>query len=64
LNDVRTEAHDALLLQLDVEGVPYASREDAARLAREIAQLDRGALRRDDAAWLDTLVALYADTEA
>jgi hypothetical protein len=36
LNWQRTEAHDSLLLQMDIEGIPYTDREDAAQIAREI----------------------------
>ena len=36
LDDARTEAHDALMMQLDIEGVHYGDREDAARIAMEM----------------------------
>ncbi|MBN2007087.1 MAG: hypothetical protein JXA21_27295 [Anaerolineae bacterium] len=36
LNDARTEAHDALMMQMDIEGIQYTSREHAAQLARDI----------------------------
>lgn len=36
LDHQRTEAHDALMLQMDHEGIPYASREEAAEIARGI----------------------------
>ena len=36
LNWRRTEAHDALMIQMDIDGVHYEDREDAARIAQEI----------------------------
>jgi hypothetical protein len=36
LNDARTEAHDAFMMQLDIEGIPYTDREDAAQIAQAI----------------------------
>ena len=38
LDDARTEAHDAFMMQLDIEGVHYDDREDAARIAMEMTQ--------------------------
>jgi hypothetical protein len=36
LNEARTEAHDALMLQMDMEGIFYTDRENAAYIARQI----------------------------
>jgi hypothetical protein len=36
LDDARTEAHDALMMQMDIEGVEYTDREHAARIAYAI----------------------------
>jgi hypothetical protein len=36
LNHRRAELHDALMMQLDIEGIDYEDREDAARIAQDI----------------------------
>lgn len=36
LNNVRTESHDALMMQMDIEGIKYTSREHTAQIARVI----------------------------
>jgi hypothetical protein len=36
LDDARTEAHDAFMMQLDIEGVSYQDRESAAQIAQAI----------------------------
>ncbi|MEA3340884.1 MAG: hypothetical protein U9R15_13050, partial [Chloroflexota bacterium] len=36
LDDVRTETHDALMMQMDIEGVKYTSREHTAQIAQVI----------------------------
>lgn len=38
LDFARTEAHDALLLQMRAEGFSFADREDAAQVARQILE--------------------------
>lgn len=40
LNYERTEAHDALLLWMDIEGIVYQSREQAAMIAKEMIESD------------------------
>ena len=42
LNHQRTEAHDALMLQMDRESIPYASREEAAEIAQQIVHENPG----------------------
>ncbi len=36
LDDARTEAHDALMMQMDIEDVEYTDREHAAQIAYAI----------------------------
>ena len=36
LDYARTEAHDAFMMQLDIEGIKYQDREHAAQIARAI----------------------------
>ncbi len=36
LNDARTKAHDALMIQMDIEEVEYTDREHAAQIAYAI----------------------------
>ena len=36
LNEKRTKAHDAMMLQMDHEGISYKDREDAAQIAKRI----------------------------
>ena len=36
LDHARTEAHDAFMMQLDIESIPYKDREHAAQIALAI----------------------------
>jgi hypothetical protein len=36
LDYARTDAHDAFMMQLDIEGIEYRDREHAARIAQAI----------------------------
>lgn len=40
LDYARTEAHESLMMQLRIEGIPFADREYAAELARAIVAGD------------------------
>lgn len=39
LNQERTEAHDALMMQLDIEGIAYEGRDGAAAVAEGIDKI-------------------------
>ncbi len=47
LNDARTEAHDALMMQMDIEGVEYTDREHAAQVAYAIVAGESMTLSRE-----------------
>lgn len=37
----RTEAHDALMMQLDIEGIAYKGREGAAAVAEDVDSITK-----------------------
>jgi hypothetical protein len=49
LNHARTEAHDAFMMQLDIEGVSYRDREHAAQIALAIVNGEEGKLQELEA---------------
>jgi hypothetical protein len=50
LDHARTEAHDAFMMQLDIEGVSYRDREHAAQVALAIAKGEEEKLQELDVA--------------
>ena len=49
LDHARTEAHDAFMMQLDIEGVSYRDREHAAQIALAIVNGEEGKLQEPEA---------------
>ena len=45
----RTELHDALMTQMDIEGIEYQDREDAARIA--LAIVNSGGQKQESLKW-------------